>query len=75
MSEKFCQIQLLFLALPHILLQILMVFCGRLTVSNMGQLASPLVKGAVPVDTLLEQHRMAPLLRELPSQRCYVDKL
>ena len=34
-----------------------------------------LVKVGVPVDTLLEQHRMVPFLRELPSHRCYGDKL
>ena len=30
-----------------------------------------LVKVGFPVDTLLEQHRMVPFFRELPSKRCY----
>ena len=34
-----------------------------------------LVESGFPVQTLLEQHRMAPILRELPSRRGYDDLL
>ena len=34
-----------------------------------------LVKVGMPVETLLEQHRMVPFFRELPSQRCYDGQL
>ena len=34
-----------------------------------------LVQLGMPVHTLFEQHRMAPILRELPSERCYGGQL
>ena len=47
------------------------VFGPQLALSTFERL----VKAGIPVETLLEQYRMAPLLRKLPSERCYGAQL
>ena len=47
------------------------VFGPQLALSTFERL----VKAGLPVETLLEQYRMVPLLRKLPSERCYSGQL